>query len=288
MEKIKIPIEFIQEYRRKSFRLSLNQRLHTLDNAIEFINERGILAFWPLKDVPMPSLWTAAAGDRPVADEHDDPGHVTWGWKDDLLGRKSCFYARILCRRNFFVSLDILPNLYALSHNFGDPSEDHHILYQSGELPHSAFKIYDTLLNSGAMDTLSLKRAAHLSGKEGEQQFNQAIDLLQMDFKIMPVGISDSGGWRYSFIYDLVPRQFKDLIDKSRFINEQTARKTLVLNYLTSVGMAGDNNIRKLFKWTQNELQPILEQLVFSSQIKLVNIIDNDRETQGYILSNLL
>jgi hypothetical protein len=183
MEKIKIPIEFIKEYRHKTFRLALNNRLHTIENAVEFINEHGIVAFWPLKDLPMPSLWAAAAGDRPVADEHDDPGHITWGWKDDLLGQKRCFYGRILCRRNFFVCLDILPNLYALSHNFGDPAEDHHILYQSGELSFAAFKIYDTLLNSGPKDTLALKRAAHLSGKEGEHQFNQAIDVLQMDYK---------------------------------------------------------------------------------------------------------
>jgi hypothetical protein len=288
MEKIKIPIEFIKDYRHKTFQLALNNRLHTIENAVEFINQRGILAFWPLKDLPMPSLWSAAAGDRPVADEHDDPGHITWGWKDDLLGQKRCYYARILCRRNFFVSLDVLPNLYALSHNFGDPAEDHLILYQSGELSFAAFKIYDTLLNSGPMDTLALKRAAHLSGKEGEQQFNQAIDLLQMDYKIMPVGISNAGGWRYAFIYDLVPRQFTDLIEKSRFITETSARKTLILNYMSSVGAAEEIDLRRLFRWSPDLLHSVLEQLVVSRLITSVDLTDHHSEKPGFVLSNLI
>ena len=41
-----------------------------------------------IKGIAFPSLWTAVAGDRPFADEHDDPGHVTWGWKDTAPGQR--------------------------------------------------------------------------------------------------------------------------------------------------------------------------------------------------------
>ena len=176
----------------------------------------------------MPSLWAATAGDRPVPDDHDDPGHVTWGWKELLCWvKKNVFTARILCRRNFFVSLDILPKSLCLITQLSATQQRIIIFFiESGELSFAAFKIYDTLLNSGPMDTLSLKRAAHLSGKEGEQQFNQAVDTLQMDYKIMPVGISNVGGWRYAFVYDLVPRQFTDIIERSRFISEFGSKKS--------------------------------------------------------------
>lgn len=49
---------------------------------VDFVNERGSVYFWPIKDVTLPSLWTAVAG------AHDDPGHVSWGWKDSLLGQR--------------------------------------------------------------------------------------------------------------------------------------------------------------------------------------------------------
>ena len=283
-----ITIENLKIYRRKIYRSSIEDRIHTLDAAVGFINQRGLIAFWPLTGIPMPSLWAAAAGDRQVPDEHDDPGHITWGWKDELLSQKKCFYARILCKRNFFVSLDLLPNLYALTRNTGDPSEDHKVLYDSGELSHAAFVIYETLLNSGPMDTITLKRAAHLTGKEGDQQFNQAIDILQNDIKILPVGISRSGGWHYAFIYDLVPRHFPDLIERARFISEQNARKILLLNYLISVGAACENEIRKLFKWELKFIRLIMDELIASKQIKQTMIVDKDFKFPCYAIPDMI
>jgi len=283
-----IALENLKKYRQKIYRSSVKDRLHSLDEAIGFIKQRGLIAFWPLNGIPMPSLWAAAAGDRPVPDEHDDPGHITWGWKDELLSQKKCFYARILCKRNFFISLDLLPNLYALTRITGDPSEDHKILYDSGELSHAAFVIYETLLNSGPMDTITLKRAAHLTGKEGDQQFNQAIDTLQNDIKILPVGISRSGGWHYAFIYDLVPRHFPDLIERARFILEQNARKTLLLNYLNSVGAASENEIRKLFKWELKFIRLIMDELIASKQIKQTMIMDKDFNFPCYAIPDMI
>ena len=74
---------------RSCFRLSSNRRLLSLIDAATFVNERGFIFFWPIKGITFPSLWIAVAGDRKVADAHDDPGHITWGWKDDALGKKS-------------------------------------------------------------------------------------------------------------------------------------------------------------------------------------------------------
>ena len=74
------------------------------------------------------------AGDRPVADAHDDPGHVSWGWKDTLLGQKRVYYARVIKKRNTFLSLEALPYFYALSPNYGSPEEDYLIDYEAGRL----------------------------------------------------------------------------------------------------------------------------------------------------------
>ena len=76
----------ILDYRAQTFRTAAGRRIATKEEAIAFVNERGYVYFWPIKEVTLPSLWAAVAGDRPVPDEHDDPGHVTWGWKDELLG----------------------------------------------------------------------------------------------------------------------------------------------------------------------------------------------------------
>ena len=82
----------IEAYRRTTFRSAPGKRVKTKEQAIQFVNERGFVHFWPIKDALLPSLWVAVAGDRPVANAHDDPGHVTWGWKDAMLDK-----ALVLC-----------------------------------------------------------------------------------------------------------------------------------------------------------------------------------------------
>ncbi len=78
------------------------------------------------------------AGDRPVADAHDDPGHATWGWKDGALQKKIWYYGKILRHKATIISLEIAPYFYALSENYGLPEEDYLIAYHEGRLTQSA------------------------------------------------------------------------------------------------------------------------------------------------------
>ncbi len=259
--------DFLPDYRRKLWRTDPHTRLHSESEAVDFINERGLLPFWPLKEIPAPSLWYAVVGERPVPDNHDDPGHVTWGWKDNLLGKQKCFYARILCNRTFFASLPTLPYLYALSNNYGDYREDHLILYEEGRLTYAARSIYEAILSEGPLDTIDLHRITHLTGKAGDAEFNRALDELQMDFKVLPVGISNAGRWHYAMIFDIVARHFPQVVDEAGAISEPIAREQLVMNYLTSVGAARKIHLQKLFRWDKSSLERTLERLTIMGKI---------------------
>ena len=83
-----IDLDQLSRQRTASYHLPPAPRIATPESALEWVNQRGFVYFWPISGVDLPSLWTAVAGDRPVADEHDDPGHVTWGWKDSALGKR--------------------------------------------------------------------------------------------------------------------------------------------------------------------------------------------------------
>ena len=109
--------EQIDAHRTKTYHLAPGLRVTNPEEAIDFVNERGFTFFWPIKDVTMPSLWAAVAGDRPVPDAHDDPGHITWGWKDELLGARKWYYAKVLRKRATLISLALAPHFYALSEN---------------------------------------------------------------------------------------------------------------------------------------------------------------------------
>jgi hypothetical protein len=118
-----------------------------------------------------------------VADAHDDPGHVTWGWKDSALGKRQWYYAKILRRKATMISLDIAPYFYALSDNYGSPEEDHIIAYQAGRLTLEAKQVYEAILDNGPLHTLDLRREARLTSKGSDSVFNRALEVLQAGFQ---------------------------------------------------------------------------------------------------------
>ena len=228
----------LQDYRAETFCTGPGLRVTTQEQAIAFVQARGFVYFWPIKEVTLPSLWAAVAGERPVPDEHDDPGHVTWGWKDELLGARRWYYAKVLRKRATFIALDTVPYFYALSENYGEPDKDYLLQYQEGRLTWEAKTVYETLLNEGPLDTVSLRKLARMTSKTSDSPFNRALETLQADFKILPVGIAQAGAWKYAFIYECVHRHYPDLPEKARPIRQAEARRKLAELYLRSVGAA--------------------------------------------------
>ena len=57
----------LKTYRAQTYRLRPNLKLTSDRDALQFVNERGFVYFWPIKGVELPNLWAAVAGQRPVA-----------------------------------------------------------------------------------------------------------------------------------------------------------------------------------------------------------------------------
>jgi hypothetical protein len=251
--------EALTAYRRGVFRLEAARRLRTPAAAVDFVNERGFIFFWPIREVLLPSLWAAVAGERPVADAHDDPGHVTWGWKDDLLGQRRWYYAKVLRKKATIIANWLAPSFYALSANYGAPEEDYLTLYEQGKLTQEAKGVYEVLLREGPLDTVALRKAARLASRATDAAFARAMTDLQADFKILPVGVTQAGAWHYAYAYDLTARHFPELPDAAHPIAEITAQRTLLAAYLRSVGAARPADVRKLFGWPLEGVMCLLE-----------------------------
>jgi hypothetical protein len=244
-----ITVEKIKEYQSRIFHLSTENRLRTPEDAIDFVNQRGFILFWPDPKMDIPNLWHAVAGKRAVPDDHDDPGHISWSWKDSLLDKKVWYYARIIRQRNTMISLALLPYFYALSPNYGSPEEDIQDQYLQGSLPLEAKQIFETLLEKGPLDTISLRKESHLSGANSTQPFQRSLNLLQRDFKILPVAITEAGAWHYAFRYELTHRYFPELSEKAHEISEKKATVALIKAYLDSVGSATTKHVSMVFSW---------------------------------------
>jgi hypothetical protein len=265
----------IKAYRRKTYRPGA---IRTRAEAIAFVRKRGFVYFWPIQGVELPSLWVAVAGDRPVPSEHDDAGHVTWGWKDSLLGKRRWYYAKLLRKKATLIGLEAAPYFYALTENYGSLEDDYLIQYEAGRMTQEAKRIYETLLKEGPLDTVALRRAVWLSSDGGKSSFDRALLELQAEMKILPVGVAEAGAWHYAFIYDLVPRHLPQIPEQARQIAEPQARAKLLELYFQSVGAAPPGEIRKLFGWRKPDLDQALEGLLAARVLQAGVSVGTGRE----------
>jgi len=275
------------KYRRQTFRSDPEKSLNNLEQALDFVNERGFIFFWPIKGMTFPSLWTATAGDRPVPNNHDDPAHVTWGWKDSSLGMKMWYYAKVLRYKATFISLDVLPYFYALSDNYGSPEADYLIAYQEGHLSRAEKLIYELILERGPMHTIELRQAIHLRVKVLDYEFNRALEKLQSDFKILPVGIAEAGAWKYAFIYDLTTNHFPDLTNKAHLITDKVARRKIMELFFLSMGASSEKDFLKLFRWETSFTHQTLESLV-DERFLIKTTLNEPKDADLFILPLLI
>jgi hypothetical protein len=263
-----LPLNIITGYRARTFRLLPGMRLKDQEQAVAFVGERGFVYFWPITGITLPSLWVATAGDRPVADAHDDPGHITWGWKDGLLGQRRWYYAKILRKKATMVALDVAPFFYALTENYGAYDEDYLTQYEQGRLTLEAKTVYETLIKDGPLDTVALRRATHMTSTASESRFNRALADLQADFKIVPVAVTQAGAWHYAFAYDVAARYYPEIPEQAHTISEREARLKLAELYFRSVGAAQPGHLAKLFGWKPAEAQGVIERLVQTGLVR--------------------
>ncbi len=280
-----LDLDKLKTYRARTFNLPPYKPLTSPFQALEFVNRRGFVYFWPIKGIDFPNLWTAVAGDRPVPNEHDDPGHVTWGWKDDALDKRIWYYAKVLRRKATIISLEIAPYFYALTENYGDYKEDYLIPYEDGRLPQGAKQVYETILDNGPLNTIDLRRMARMSNAK-DSEFNKALEILQSDFKILPIGVAKAGSWNYAFIYEITARYWHDLPAQARYIGESEAREKLLALYFESVGAGRVKDVNKLFRWGRVLTDRAISKLIKRDQI-LAGVRRKDVSGEWLVLTEL-
>lgn len=277
----------LEAYRSQTFRTDPRLRLTAKEAAVDFVRERGFIYFWPITGILFPSLWVAAAGDRPVADAHDDPGHATWGWKDSLLGQRAWYYAKVLRKRATMIALEVAPYFYALTENYGTPEEDYLTLYEQGRMPLETRTVFEVILERGPIDTVALRKAARMTSRASNTRFERALADLQADFKIVPVGVTEAGAWHYSFAYHATHRVYPDIVENARFIGELDARRKLAALYFRSVGAAQGREVGKLFGWHPAEVQQTIDHLAKLGIVQQAVSLEN-HNGEWIVLSELL
>ena len=151
------------------------RRVLTLAEAVKFIDATGYCMLFPVKNVPLPSLYYAVTR-RGLHGKWkwDKYSSMVWQWKDELPRRRRAFYAKYFRGRGTFISLKLLPHFLALRESAVGPG-DYEKYYSEGRISDDARIIWEA---SGGTRTARHSRAAQRvqDGHQGRQYPFQARD----------------------------------------------------------------------------------------------------------------
>jgi hypothetical protein len=193
----------ITEKRRTHYRQIESRHLHTIDDALDFINEIGFCLFYRDKRIELPTLHDAT-----TSDPNTDVGY-TWNWKDELASRRVVFYGKPFYHKPGFVALDLLPALYSLS-DVAEVGGDYLELVRYGQISAEAHLITETVLEKGAMSTSFLRRETGMTGQRDKARFSRGLVEAQENFLIAMSSTTSTTRAGYSYIWDSFPRLWKD------------------------------------------------------------------------------
>ena len=91
------------------------RKVRTAADAVRFIDAVGYCLLFPIRNLPLPSLYYAVARrDIHLGPSWDKYCEMIWMWKDELPRKGRAFYAKYFKGRGTFISLKLLPHFLAL------------------------------------------------------------------------------------------------------------------------------------------------------------------------------
>ncbi len=226
------------------------RRVRTADDAVRFIDAVGYCSLFPIKGLPLPSLYHAVARRYPLT--WDRYTEKIWHWKDELGRRRRAFYAKYFKGRGTFISLGLLPHFLAMQQTAG-AAEDYDRWYAAGRVSHDARAIWQTLAEHGPLATLELRHTCKMDSKAGNARFKRAMLELQRLLLVVHFGTEQETAAWASGRFELTSRAFPRQVSSAQRITPEAARAAIAEKYLHWHPQADAARLRRLFGWTKAE-----------------------------------
>ena len=230
--------------------VSWTRRVRTATDAAQFIDAVGYCLLFPIKGLPLPSLYYAVA--RRQAITWDKYTEKVWEWKDELPRRRKVFYAKYFKMRGTFISLKLLPHFLA-SRGAPFDGDDAERFYASGRITHHARTIWQTLAEHGPLATLELRHVCKMDSKAGNARFKQAMIELQCLLVVVHFGAEQETAAWASNRFELVARAFPNQVRAARRITPERARAIIAAKYSEWHPGASPEVLKRLFGWSKVE-----------------------------------
>ena len=229
------------------------RRVLTFAEAVKFIDAAGYCMLFPVKSVPLASLYYAVTR-RGLHDKWkwDKYSSMVWRWKDELPRRHRAFYAKYFRGRGTFISLPLLPHFLAMRESAVAPGDSARF-YSAGRIRDDARIIWEALEEHGPLATLELRNACKMDTKAGNIRFKRAILDLQRMLIVVHFGAEQETKAWASGRYELTRRAFPQQTAAARHISPKDARNKLAAKFREWQPRASPTHLARLFGWTKVE-----------------------------------
>jgi hypothetical protein len=234
--------------RKDGFEVRWSVPVRTPAQAARFLDHVGFCVLFPVKNVPLPSLYFAASRKRQAC--WDRYAQLIWKWKDQLPQKRRAFYAKYFRGRGTFLSLECLSLLLA-AHETAVTADSAENFYAVGRISRDACDLWLALAEHGPLATLELRHLCKLETQAGNKRFKKAMLELQGLLIVTHSGAEQETDAWASNRFDLVSRAFPRESCAAGSISPDDARKALAAKYRTLYPSASASDMARLFGWTK-------------------------------------
>ncbi len=227
------------------------KRVKIAEDAVRFIDAVGYCLLFPVKNVPLPSLYFAMA--RRIPFTWDGYGAKLWQWKDNFPRQRRAFYAKYFRGRGTFISLKLLPHFLAMRGTAA--ASEHESFYARGEISAEARAVWEALDEHGPLATLELRHACKMASVAGNKRFKRAMLELAGRLLVVHFGAEQETDAWASSRFELTARAFSKEMEAARRIGPEAARAALAAKYLEWHPGAEARALARLFGWTRAEAE---------------------------------
>lgn len=237
-------------------RITAQYRVRNAEQLVRLVDELGFcFAFTPAEGLPIPACF-----DHLSTNDTDRKWGWMWGWKDELAPEKRLYYGPVVARKPTFVSMRLLPVLYATFGRAGEP-DDHVEDVRAGRMSDIGRRIIEFVTQHGESQSRRMRAALGITSKEGRGQYDKALDEVQRLMYVARVKAVGEGREEYNYTYDLFVRRYGDVVKAAERMTSADARERVLARAVELAGALTEKQAAKLFDWGDVPLRRAAERL---------------------------
>lgn len=225
-------------------KLVRGHRVKTAEQLVRLVDALGFcFAFTGEASYPVP-----AAFDHLDTRSDHKKWDWMWPWKDELPEAKKLYYGKLLVKKPTFVSMKMLPVLYATFGRAGE-TDDHIDDIRAGRLSELARRVVEYLAHRGETQKKRMRADLGIESKEGRADLEKAIEDLQRLMYVARVKAVGERSDDYNYTYDLFVRRYPETVKAAERYTSSEASAMALGRLLELTGGLTPKQIARLFDW---------------------------------------